>query len=71
MLSKMLIWVSKKDKKLLYVESFFCFRRINLYKCVIRSGSGKTTILNALFRLYEKENGGIYLKGVEQGNMNL
>ena len=48
----------------------FCLAYLT-YIYVYRSGSGKTTILNALFRLYEKENGDIFLKGIEQGNMSL
>jgi ABC-type multidrug transport system fused ATPase/permease subunit len=32
---------------------------------VNRSGSGKTSIVNALFKLYENGNGGIFIKGVE------
>ena len=65
------MWVSKskRDKKLLFVESNLLFILFIVY--VYRSGSGKTSILNALFGLYEKENGGIFLKGVELQNMSL
>jgi ABC-type multidrug transport system fused ATPase/permease subunit len=51
------------------VESNLLFILFIVY--VYRSGSGKTSILNALFGLYEKENGGIFLKGVELQNMSL
>ena len=33
--------------------------------CVNSSGAGKTSILNVLFRLYDKESGSIFIKGVE------
>lgn len=61
--------MSKKDKKWLFVESeiYNILYSINLN----RSGSGKTSIFNALFGLYEKENGAIFLKGVELKNMSL
>jgi ABC-type multidrug transport system fused ATPase/permease subunit len=45
------------------------YRYIYIY--IYRTGSGKSSILNALFRLYEKDEGYIFIKGIEQSNMSL
>lgn len=48
---KMLHLVLKKDKKWLFAEgNIIIYVKFNK----IRTGSGKTSILNALFGLYEK-----------------
>lgn len=55
--------VLKKVRKLLYVEGIHSKYLIKyLY---IRTGSGKTSILNVLFGLYKKERGYIFVNGQE------
>ena len=62
----------KRDKGLHFVESTFNLLYLLIFDVFCkRSGSGKTSIFNALFRLYEKESGYIFIKGIEQGNMSL
>ena len=69
--SMMLVSESKKAKRLLSVEGNFTNLYLNIYIYIDRTGSGKTSILNALLNLYGIEQGFIYINGVEQNNMSL
>ena len=53
----------KKREKVAICGRFVLFHFIIML--IYRTGSGKTSILNALFALYPKESGYIFIKGVE------
>ncbi len=52
----------KKGEKVAFCGRYVIYMYI-LYNW--RTGSGKTSVLNALYNLYKKESGSIFVKGVE------
>lgn len=60
----------KKVKKQHFVAGTKIFIYIYIF-AQKRTGSGKSSVLNALYNLYKKESGHIFIKGIDQNNLTL